>query len=84
MILQLTNPLPLKSPKGNCLCHFIIDSGIESEILWVCFQDDTGECWTWKNRDIRAQKNVTAGREHISPFYDPDDVKLGDLKEYGL
>jgi len=40
----------------------------------ICFLDNSGECWTWSNTDIRAQKNVTAGRIHISPFYDPQDV----------
>jgi hypothetical protein len=24
---------------------------------------DTGECWTWRNQDIRAEKNVTFGRK---------------------
>lgn len=76
MITRIDPAIPLISPKGPCLAHFLIDNGIETDILWVCFQDNTGECWTWSNKDIRAQKNVTAGREYISPFYDPDDVKL--------
>lgn len=68
MILQLDHPIPLISPKGKCLCHFIIDEGIEHHIKWVCFQDDTGEIWTWSNIDIRAQKNITYGRDFISPL----------------
>jgi len=74
LILQLNPSLPIKTPKGPALAHFLIDEGIEHDILWVCFQDDTGECWTWKNRDIRAQKNVTAGRENISAFCDPKEI----------
>jgi len=76
MITRIDPPIPLNSPKGPCLAHFLIDNGIENDILWVCFQDNTGECWTWSNKDIRAQKNITAGREYISPFYNPDDVKF--------
>lgn len=74
MILQLNPSIPVITPKGKALAHFLIDSGIENDIQWVCFQDDTGECWTWSNREIRAQKNITHGREYISPFYDPQNV----------
>ena len=76
MITRIDPPIPMKSPKGACLAHFLIDYGIESDNYWIVFQDDTGECWTWSNRDMRAQKNITIGREHITPFYDPDNVKL--------
>jgi hypothetical protein len=76
MITQLNPPLPIVTPKGKALAHIIIDTGIENEIQWVCFQDATGECWTWKNPQVRAQINFTHGREHISPFYNPEDVAL--------
>ncbi len=62
MIIQLHCPLPLNTPKGKAWAHFIIDNGIESHLQWVCFQDDTGECWTWENPEIRAQQNITLGR----------------------
>lgn len=76
MIIQLNPPLAMTSPKGNCWAHFLIDYGMEADLCWVCFQDQTGECWTWSNRDVRIQKNVTIGRDCPSPFYDPDDVRL--------
>ncbi len=76
MILQLNPPLPVITPKGKALAHFMIDEGIEHDIKWVCFQDSTGECWTFSNPEIRVQKNITQGRDYISPFYNPDDVKL--------
>lgn len=47
------------------MAHFLIDYGLEHDLYWVCFQDDTGECWTWNNKDIRAQENITAGRINI-------------------
>lgn len=62
MMIQLNPPIPVDTPKGSALAHVLVDYGIEHNINWVCFQDDTGECWTWSNRDIRAQKNITYGR----------------------
>lgn len=61
MMLQLDPPLPVDTPKGKALAHVLIDPGVEHDLLWVCFQDD-GECWTWRNPEIRAQKNITMGR----------------------
>ncbi len=65
MILQLNPPLPVLTPKGKGIAHLIIDPGIESDLLWVVFQDDSGECWTWRNQDIKAQKNITMGRTYV-------------------
>lgn len=61
-ILQIDPPLPLISPKGKCYAHFLLDYGLESDLQWVCFQDDTGECWTWNNSKVRMQPNITLGR----------------------
>lgn len=62
MILQLNPSIPLDTPKGPALAVLVIDMGEEHHLMWVCFQDDTGECWTWPNPQVRAQKNVTMGR----------------------
>jgi hypothetical protein len=62
MILQLDPQIPLETPKGSALAHFLIDYGIEHDLQWVCFIDATGECWTYRNKEIRAQKNITWGR----------------------
>lgn len=78
MILQLNPPIPVITPKGWALAHMVIDNGIEHDLQWVCFQNRHGECWTWRNQDIRAQKNITQGRDYISPFYNPDDVAFKD------
>ncbi len=61
MMLQLDPPLPVDTPKGKALAHVLIDPGVEHDLLWVCFQDN-GECWTWRNPEIRAQSNITMGR----------------------
>ncbi len=62
MILQLNPPLPVLTPKGPGMAHIVIDYGVEHNLMWVVFIDATGECWTYPNMDIRAQKNVTLGR----------------------
>lgn len=74
MITQLNPPIPIITPKGNAYAHILLDYGVEFDLLWVCFQDNTGECWTWRNQDIRAQKNITVGRDYINPFYKPENV----------
>ena len=62
MITQLNPPIPLETPKGKALAHFVIDYGPEHHLMWVTFVDATGECWTWPNDKIRAQKNITMHR----------------------
>jgi hypothetical protein len=59
MMLQLSPPLPVQTPKGKAWAHVLIDYGPEADLLWVCFQDETGECWTWANKDIRLQENMS-------------------------
>jgi len=62
MIIQLDPPIPVLTPKGAGLAHMVIDYGPEYNLFWVVFIDTTGECWTYANMDIRAQKNITLGR----------------------
>jgi hypothetical protein len=59
---RIDPPLPLDTPKGSAMAHFLIDYGPEHHLLWVCFQDDSGECWTWSNKDVRLQENISMGR----------------------
>jgi hypothetical protein len=61
MMLQLNPAIPVVTPKGKGIAHVLIDYGVEADLIWVVFQDD-GECWSWRNQDIRAEKNITFGR----------------------
>ena len=76
MISQLNPPIPVITTKGRALAHFLIDHGPEHHLQWVCFLDKNGECWTFQNPEIRAQKNETYGRNHISAFSNADDDSL--------
>ena len=64
VVTQLNPPIPLDTPKGKALAHIVIDYGPEFDLLWVCFDDETGECWTWHNSLVRAQKNISMGRNY--------------------
>jgi hypothetical protein len=59
MITQLNPTIPMDTPKGPAKAHFLIDYGQEHHLLWVCFTDDTGECWAWSNPQIRLQENIS-------------------------
>lgn len=69
MITRIDPPIPLETPKGSALAHFLIDYGAECNLLWVCFLDNSGEIWTYDNSKVRATKNITMGRVK------PDKVK---------
>lgn len=62
MILQLNPPLPLETPKGGGLAHFVIDYGPEGALFWVVFMNDDGACWVVPNPEVRMQWNWTMGR----------------------
>ncbi len=61
--MQLDPPIPVFVPgKGSGLAHLVIDMGAEHHLLWTIAMDDTGEFWSLKNPDVRAQWNATLGR----------------------
>ena len=62
MIKQLNPPLPLETPKGAGLAHFVIDYGPEADLIWVVFMDKDGACWSVPNPDVRMSFNWTMGR----------------------
>lgn len=61
MITQLKPTIWLDTPIGRGLAHFLIDYGEEHDLLWVVFDDKTGEIWTWSNPQVRAVPNISLG-----------------------
>ena len=59
---QLNPPIPLRTPKGDGFAHFVTNDGPEHDLYWTVIMDETGEIWTFNNRFVRAQKNITLGR----------------------
>lgn len=62
MFTQLQPPIPMQTPKGEGLAYGVIDYGPDYDLLWVVFDNTTGECWTWGNPKVRGVKNITMGR----------------------
>ncbi len=66
--LQLNPPLPMITPKGKAIAHFLIDYGIEHDLLWVCVirdGDHAGEIWTYSNKLVRVEENESIGRNSV-------------------
>lgn len=62
MILEITQLIWLQTPKGQGIAKFLIENGPESDLMWVCFIQETKEIWTFSNWDVRVSDNVTLGR----------------------
>lgn len=61
MILQLNPPIPMTTPKGPGYANFLVDRGMEFDNEWVVFLNN-GEIWSFLNREVRTEKNITYGR----------------------
>jgi hypothetical protein len=61
MLVQLHTPIPVETPLGDAFAHLVYDYGQEHYIHFVCFLNETGECWIFDNREIRLQANLTMG-----------------------
>ncbi len=68
MITQLHTPLPLLTPKGKAWAVAIIDYGPQWDLQWVTFVAETGECWTFRNQDIRREENYTFALPKPTPI----------------
>lgn len=78
-ILQLNPPIPVVTPMGDGIAHIIIDYTIEHSIHWVVFLETNGQCWTFPNEKIRAQRNITLGRNN--PERPKEVEKLGSSED---
>lgn len=65
MILQLSPMLPVITPKGSGYAFLVIDYSQEHDLLFSVIIDDTGEIWTFNNKEIRATANITMGRPSV-------------------
>ncbi len=68
MFTQLNPPLPLfiVSKNAPALAHGVIDYGPEHHLLWICFLNENGECWTVPNSDVRMEWNYSMARIPVS------------------
>jgi hypothetical protein len=75
-LLQLNPPIPVVTPMGEGLAQIVIDYSPEYSIHWVVFLQSNGQCWTFPNEKIRAQRNITAGRDRPEK---PGHISLENL-----
>jgi hypothetical protein len=68
MILQLNPPIPMSTPKGDGWAFFMIERSQEHHIEWVVFLDNSGQCWTFQNPEVRMQNNYTMNRKKDLSF----------------
>lgn len=62
-MLQLNPTIPLFTPKGPARAVALIDYGEDHDLIWVCFVNESGECWSFRNQDIRQVENLTFSRK---------------------
>ena len=61
VIERLDPPLYLETPKGDALAYFMVWMSHDHDILWVCFIEETRQCWTFRNPEVRLCWNYTMG-----------------------
>jgi len=67
-MLQLNPQIPVFTPKGKGWAFFVIDRSQEHDLEWVVFLNTSGECWTFRNSEIRIDQNITLGRNFTPNF----------------
>jgi hypothetical protein len=40
----------------------MLDCGPDYDLMWMTFDNQTGECWSWRNSDIKGVQNLALGR----------------------
>jgi hypothetical protein len=73
MILQLNPPIPLITPKRKGFAHLVIDYSQEHDLIWVVFLDDSGECWSYSNKEVKIVYNETLRRAKKNLQYSLSD-----------
>ena len=68
MLVQLTQPIPLITPKGKAWAIAILDYDPQWDLQWITFVHQTGECWTFRNSQVRQDSNFTFGIGEPSPI----------------
>lgn len=78
-IIQCSPTIPLMTSKGAASAHFLIDCGEEHRLLFVCFIDETGEQWTFRNDEVRLQRNETMRSSVPASKQPKPDYDIGDV-----
>ena len=59
------------TPKGKGFAFMVIDYSHEHDLLFTVAITETGEIWTFSNKEFRFDNNVTMGRTNVSKTIPP-------------
>lgn len=79
-VTQLEPTIPLDTPRGRGRAFFLLDYGEEHHLLWIVFLDETGECWTFANPDVRLSPNQTMGVRSMTRQANPTTIAAASEK----
>jgi hypothetical protein len=60
-IHEPSGPIEVHTPRGKGVVMFVIDYSVNGNLYWVVNLYETGECWTFRNPEIRFVWNESAG-----------------------
>jgi len=78
-MLQLNPTIPIVRVSDNMkgYAFLVIDYSQEHDLLFTCAMDN-GEIWTYSNKDIRMQENITLNRKTDDYITSPLHTSLVD------
>ena len=63
MLLELSDPPHLITPKGKGWANWLIDYGPNADVIWGVILDESGEIWWVSNDKVRVSGNWSRGQE---------------------
>lgn len=57
----------MHTSRGHGYANFLVDRGMDFDNEWVVFLDN-GEVWSFLNRDVQVESNITYGRKSLIPI----------------
>jgi hypothetical protein len=63
MIIEPTNRIDVKTPKGDGVIWLVTDYGHETDTIYTIIINSTGELWQFTHKDIIVKNNITFRRD---------------------
>ena len=59
IIYEPRNTVKVNTPKGKARVWLVTEYGLETQKLFTCILDDSGQIWEFTNADIVVEANPT-------------------------